>query len=83
MPVDDRMYSHKAWPSTVRRVEMRQVCAMRICPPRAHEDGLHVRVVFDVRSEGRFHRETGGEEREVVLYGRGLNEDVHLRERVR
>lgn len=36
----------------VRGVEVRQMPAVRVCPPRPHEDRLHLRVRVEVEREG-------------------------------
>lgn len=52
-PIDDRMDADKVGPAMIGAVEMRQLCAMGVCPPGAHEDG----------SDGRVQRQVGGERR--------------------
>lgn len=59
VPVDDGMAAHKGRPASVGAVKVRQKRAVRICAPRADEDGLDLGVVGQVVCEGVLHRRRG------------------------
>jgi len=80
MPINDRMYTHKTRPSSIRLIKVGQVSPMWICPPRADEDCLHVRVLLYVLRKRGFHREGGGGEGKMVSSRGGLDELVDLGE---
>lgn len=48
MPVNNRMYSHKRRPASVRRIKERQVLAMRVRSSRSHKHSLDTRSFLKV-----------------------------------
>lgn len=50
----------------IRPVKMREELAVRVCPPRTDEDGLHVLVLLEVYLECLLHGERIASEVEVV-----------------
>lgn len=83
MPIDNRMHPHEARPPLIRLIEMRQRQAVRIGPPRAHQDRLDAAVLLQVHTERLAHRHRIPRQVQPV-HGRGLvHEGVDLGKRVR
>lgn len=80
MPVYNRVYAHERRPASIRGIEVFQVRAVRVCPPRADEDGLDRRVVGEVIFEGFAHGFGVAGEREVVCVLRYVYEIVDFEE---
>lgn len=66
MPVYHGMDTHKRRPIVVRGVEMRQMRAVRIRPPSAHEYRLHLWILVEVQSESVAEGDDGSHHGEVV-----------------
>ena len=80
MPVYNRVYAHERRPASIRGIEVFQVRAVRIRPPRADEDGFDRRVVGEVVLEGFAHGFGVAGEREVVCVLRYVYEIVDFEE---
>lgn len=80
MPINYRVYSHKRRPSTICGIEMCQDCPVRVCPPRAHEYGLDLFMLFQVLRERCLHRQSRRREGHVVVLNRGLHEVIDFGE---
>lgn len=66
MPVYHGMDTHKRRPVVVRGVEMRQMPPVRIRPPSAHEDRLHLWVLVKVQGESVAEGDDGSHQGEIV-----------------
>lgn len=76
------MYPHKSRPPSIRRVEVRQLRAVGVGPPRADEYGLEPGSLLQVGVERGAHGQAVAAQVEVVLGDGVLDELVDLGEGV-
>lgn len=71
VPVNNRVYSCKCWPSGIRRVKMFQIRTVGVCSPCADKDSLQFGSLLQISLQRRSHGQTIPAQIEVVL-GHGV-----------
>jgi hypothetical protein len=78
MPVDDRVYPHEPRPVAIRLLEMGEVSAMGVCPPRAYKDSFDREHLLQIFGKGLLHGLITRSKVEVILIRRSRHEIIDL-----